>query len=64
MAEITIKIADVGNNLMLRLESSEPLPVGGGQGSIAQELGLIGVELIRREFRELTGLELQCQTLH
>lgn len=64
MAEITIRIVDVGNNLMLRLESSEPLPVGIEQGSIAQELGLIGVELIRREFRELTGLELQCQTLH
>ncbi len=64
MAKLMITLTDVGNGLMVRLTSDEPLPKDGEQGTIAQELGLIGLELIRQEFKQASGLELKAQIIH
>lgn len=58
MATVTIMIADAPQGILLKLESDERLPDPGEDGgSIAQNLGLIAIELIRQEFKTVTGKE-------
>lgn len=58
MATVTIMIADAPQGILLKLESDERLPGPGEDGgSIAQNLGLIAIELIRQEFKTVTGKE-------
>lgn len=58
MATVTIMIADAPQGILLKLESDERLPdPGEDSGSIAQNLGLIAIELIRQEFKTVTGKE-------
>jgi hypothetical protein len=58
MATVTIMIADTPRGVMLKMTSDERLPDPGKDGgSIAQNLGLIAIELIRQEFKTVTGKE-------
>ena len=58
MAKVTIMIADAPRGVMLKMTSDERLPDPGDDGgSIAHNLGLIAIELIRQEFKTVTGKE-------
>ena len=58
MAKVTIMIADTPRGVMLKITSDERLPEPGEDSvSIAQNLGLIAIELIKQEFKTVTGKE-------
>ena len=58
MATVSILISDQPDGLFIKLTSDEPMPKDGEDGgSIAQNLGLIAIELIRQEFKTVTGKE-------
>jgi hypothetical protein len=64
MATVTIMIADTPRGVMLKITSDERLPEQGeDSGSIAQNLGLIAMELIRQEFKAVTGKEFRACTV-
>ena len=63
MATVTIMIADTPRGVMLKITSAERLPdPGEDSGSIAQNLGLIAMELIKREVKSITGKEFREYT--
>lgn len=63
MATVTIMIADTPRGVMLKITSDERLPdPGEDSGSIAQNLGLIAMELIKREVKSITGKEFREYT--
>nr|DAS62963.1 MAG TPA: hypothetical protein [Caudoviricetes sp.] len=56
-------IADAPQGILLKLESDERLPDPGEDGgTIAQDIGLIALELIKREVKLITGKEFQEYT--
>ena len=64
MATVTIMIADTPRGVMLKITSDERLPAPGeDSGSIAQNLGLIAMELIKQEFKAVTGKEFRACTV-
>ena len=64
MATVTIMIADTPLGVMLKITSDERLPEQGeDSGSIAQNLGLIAMELIKQEFKAVTGKEFRACTV-
>lgn len=64
MATVTIMIADTPRGVMLKITSDERLPEQGeDSGSIAQNLGLIAMELIKQEFKAVTGKEFRACTV-
>ena len=63
MATVTIMIADTPRGVMLKITSDERLPEPGGDGgTIAQDIGLIALELIKREVKSITGKEFREYT--
>lgn len=63
MAKVTIMIADTPRGVMLKMTSDKRLPDPGKDGgSIAQNLGLIALELIKREVKSITGKEFREYT--
>lgn len=63
MATVNIMIADAPHGILLKLTSDERLPEPDEDGgSIAQNIGLIALELIKREVREVSGKEFQEYT--
>ncbi|OFN60608.1 hypothetical protein [Eikenella sp. HMSC061C02] len=64
MATVTIMIADTPRGVMLKITSDERLPdPGEDSGSIAQNLSLIAMELIKQEFKAVTGKEFRACTV-
>ena len=64
MAKVTIMIADTPRGVMLKITSDERLPdPGEDSSSIAQNLGLIAMELIKQEFKAVTGKEFRVCTV-
>lgn len=64
MATVTIMIADTPRGVMLKITSDErPPEPGEDSGSIAQNLGLIAMELIKQEFKAVTGKEFRACTV-
>ena len=64
MAKVVITIEDGDNGLMVKMVSDEPLPKEEEHGTVAQELGLLGLELIRQEFKQASGFDLQDLSIH
>ncbi|WP_301668141.1 hypothetical protein [Neisseria basseii] len=63
MATVTIMIADAPQGILLKLESDERLPDPGEDGgTIAQDISLIALELIKREVKSITGKEFREYT--
>lgn len=63
MATVTIMIADAPQGILLKLESDECLPDPGEDGgTIAQDISLIALELIKREVKSITGKEFREYT--
>lgn len=64
MATVTIMIADTPRGVMLKITSDERLPEPGeDSSSIAQNLGLIAIELIRQEFKTVIDKEFREYTV-
>ena len=64
MAKVTIMIADTPRGVMLKMTSDKRLPDPGKDGgSIAQNLSLIAMELIKQEFKAVTGKEFRACTV-
>jgi len=64
MATVTIMIADTPRGVMLKITSDERLPEPGEDtGSIAPNLGLIAMELLKQEFKAVTGKEFRACTV-
>ena len=63
MATVTIMIADAPQGILLKLKSDERLPDPDEDGgTIAQDIGLIALELIKREVKSITGKEFREYT--
>jgi|GEM_PF-3660359 hypothetical protein len=60
MAQVTLTLTDAGHGLLVKLDSSEPMPVGTQDGgTAAQNLAIIALHYIRREYELVTGREMQ-----
>lgn len=64
MAKVVITLTDIESGLILQISSDIPLPKYEEHGTLAQELGLIGVELMKQEYKQVTGRALQAQTIN
>ena len=63
MATVSILISDQPGGLFIKLTSDEPMPKDGEDGgTIAQDIGLIALELIKREVKSITGKEFREYT--
>lgn len=59
MATVNILISDHPDGLFIKLTSDEPMPKDGEDGgSIAQNVGLICLAILKRELRQITGKDL------
>lgn len=59
MATVRILISDHPDGLFIKLGSDEPMPKDGEDGgSIAQNVGLICLAILKRELRQITGKDL------
>lgn len=63
MAKVTITLVDTPHGLLMKLDSDERLPQNTESGSIAQNLGLIGLALIKQEFEQVAGKSFQKITI-
>lgn len=59
MATVNIIISDQPDGLFVKLTSDEPMPKDGEDGgSIAQNVGIICLGILKREMQQITGKEL------
>ena len=60
MATVNILISDQPGGLFVKLTSDEPMPKDDEDGgSIAQNAGLLCLDILNREIRQVTGKELE-----
>lgn len=57
MAKVTLTLIDGPGGVWINLQSDEPLPTKHEGGTVAQELGLIALTTVRREFKGIVGKE-------
>lgn len=64
MANITLSLTDAGKGVLIRICSDEQLPAPDSEGgTIAQNLALIALDAVRREYERVTGKKLQKTTI-
>lgn len=64
MAKVTLTLTDGPGGLLVSLQSDELLPDEHEAGTPAQEMGLIALHTVRREFKDITGKELVPIKVH
>lgn len=64
MAKVTLTLTDGPGGVLVNLKSDEPLPDDDEGGTVAQELGLIVLHTVQREFKDIVGKELVPISVH
>lgn len=65
MAKVTLTLTDGPGGVLVNLKSDEPLPEDDtGGGTVAQNLALIALHIVQREFKDITGKELVPISVH
>lgn len=64
MAHVTIELTDTETGVLIKCNSDEPMPSDAEcNGSIAENLALIGLFYIKQTYKEVVGKEPQKITL-
>ncbi len=63
MAEVTITLTDADKGVLLKVRSDQALPEGKESGTPAENLALIALDAVRREYERVTGKKLQKTTI-
>lgn len=57
MATVTLTLTDCERGMLIKLSSDPGLPEYEDDETLAQTLGILALEIIKKEFREVTGRE-------